>query len=247
MTELKFSKNVSQFIIALLMVSFLSGVEVAEALKVQTVAGEVIEARAMEFVKTQIPWDPETTELTLEYKGKDIVVPAGTLEMNFEVPKRGRRMGRVPVTVQIAVNNKLQKKLRLTAHVTRYSPVVKTIRPVNRGEILTAADVEVEVVPSNRIYRNAVTRLDEVVGSQAIRNIGIGRVITVNSLGRPTLVKKGDQVTLIAKSGPMKITAPGIVREKGFKDSLIQVLNIQTQKIVYGMVMDSRTVNVNFK
>lgn len=238
----KFYKSFS--IILVLALSIMAGS--ASASPTSTVTGEVIEARATEFLKARIPWDPESTEMTLVYKGKDIVVPRGALEIIFDIPGRGERMGRIPVNVKISVDNVLQKKLRLTAHVTRYSPVVKTVRPVNRGTILTAEDVKIEVVPSNRVYRNAVTTLDEVIGSQAIRNIGLGRVVTVSSLGRPTLVKKGDQVTIIAESGSMKITAPGIVREKGYKDSLVQVLNIQTQKMVYGMVMDSRTVKVNF-
>ena len=156
------------------------------------------------------------------------------------------RMGRFPVTVKITVDDILQKRLRLTAHVTHYSPVVKTLRPVNRGEILTARDVVVEIVPSNRIFRNAMTSLEDVVGNQVIRNMAMGRVVTANSLSRPALMKKGDRVIIVAESGLMKITAPGIVREKGFKDSLVQVLNIQTKKTVFGMVMDSKTVKVNF-
>ena len=140
----------------------------------------------------------------------------------------------------------MQKRLRLTAHVTHYAPVVKTLRPINRGEILTAGDVVVEVMPSNRIVRNAMTSLDDVVGNQAIRNMGIGRVVTTSAINKPTLVKKGDQVTIIAQSGAMKITAPGIVRQKGFKNSLVKVLNIQTQKTIFGMVQDAKTVKVNF-
>lgn len=228
-------------ILALLLMAF-----VANASTASTITGEALEAQAMEFVLKNIPWDPETTDVRVDYKGKDIILPAGVVDLEFDFPQRRARMGRFPVTVKISVNNILKKRLRLTAHVTHYSPVIKTIRPVNRGDILTKGDVAVEVVPSNRILRNAMTSLDDVVGNQAIRNMGMGRVITVNSLQKPTLVKKGDQVTLIAQNGAMKITAPGIVREKGFKDSLIQVLNIQTKKMVYGMVMDSKTVKVNF-
>jgi len=246
MTKLKNTGNFSPIILGILMIVFLILVGVAGASPTLTIKGEVIESRAMEFVADHIPWDPDTTEITIVYRGKDIVVPAGIVDMNFDLPSRRVRMGRFPVMVRITVDNILQKRLRLTAHVTHYSPVVKTLRPLNRGEILTAKDVAVEIVPSNRIFRNAMTSLDDVVGNQAIRNMGMGRVVTSNSLSKPVLMNKGDQVTLVVESGPMKITAPGIVREKGFKDSLVQVLNIQTKKTVFGMVMDSKTVKVNF-
>jgi flagella basal body P-ring formation protein FlgA len=238
--------GLTQIILSLMTVALLNLVGIASALEKNTIKGEVLEARAIEFITSNIPWDPDTTEIEIKYTGKDIVLPMGEIDMNFDFPKRRVHMGRFPVTVRITVNNILQKRLRLTAHVTHYAPVVKTSRPVHRGEILTEKDVVVEVMPSNRIVRNAMTSLTDVVGNQAVRNMGMGRVVTTNSLHKPTLVNKGDQVTLIAQSGAMKITAPGIAREKGYKDSLVQVLNIQTKKTVFGLVTDSKTVKVNF-
>jgi len=246
MTKLKTIGNFSHTVLAILIVASLILVGVAGASPTLTIKGEVIELRAMKFIADHIPWDPDTTEITIDYKGQDIVVPAGIVDMKFSLPSRRVRLGRFPVIAKIKVGNIFQKKLRLTAHVTHYAPVVKTLRPVNRGKILTARDVVVEIVLSNRIVRNAMTRLDDVVGNQAIRNMGMGRVVTVNSLRKPALVNKGDQVILLAESGSMKITAPGIAREKGFKNSLVQVLNIQTKKTVFGIVIDSKTVKVNF-
>jgi flagellar basal body P-ring formation protein FlgA len=59
-------------------------------------------------------------------------------------------------------------------------------------------------------------------------------------------VKKGDRVMLVVEKGSMKITVPGVVKEKGFKNSLIQVQNLQTKKTVFGQVVDPQTVKVNF-
>ena len=247
MTEIKSYVNLPKIILGLVTLAFLNLAGLASASETSTIKKEFLEARAIEFVAENIPWDPDSTEIEIEYAGQDIVVPSGEVDMNFNLPSRRVRMGRFPVTVRITVDKILQKRLRLTARVTHFAPVVKTLRRINRGEILTAGDVVVEVMPSNRIVRNAITNLDEVVGNQAVRNMGIGRVVTINSVHKPTLVKKGDRVTLIAQSGAMKITAPGIVRQKGFKDSLVEVLNVQTQKTVFGMVQDSQTVKVNFQ
>jgi flagella basal body P-ring formation protein FlgA len=238
--------NFLQIVLALIVGLLISPVGLASASETHTIKGEELQAKAIEFLEANIPWDPNTTEIEIAYRGKDIEVPRGVVDMNFDFPAQRVRMGRFPVTVRITVDKILQKRLRMMARVTHFAPVVKTLRRINRGEILTSGDVVVEVVPSNRIVRNAMTSLNDVVGNQAIRNLGMGRVITTNSINKPTLVKKGDRVTLIAVSGAMKITAPGIVRQKGFKDSLVQVLNIQTQKTVFGMVQDATTVKVNF-
>jgi len=242
-------KNIGSFLLVflgILMIAFLSQVGVVSASKTHTIKGELIASRALEFVTGHVPWEPDATEVTIDYRGKDIVVPAGIVDMSFELPSGGSRLGRFPVTVKVKVNNVLRKRFRLTANVIHYSPVVKTRRPINRGKILTEKDLMVEDVPSNRIFSNAMTSLGDVVGKQVIRNLGMGRVVTANSLSKPVLMNKGDRVTLVVERGLMKITAPGIMREKGFKESLVQVLNIQTKKIVYGMVLNSKTVKVNF-
>jgi flagella basal body P-ring formation protein FlgA len=247
MAEIKNRGKLSKFFFyGFVLAALLHPLAVAGAAKTNTIKGEALEARALEYVQANIPWDPDATEIEIDYSGPDIVVPKGEVELNFKLPVRRVRTGRIPVTVKITVNKKLAKILRLTAQVTHYSPVIKTRNRVNRGDILTEEDVVVEVIPSNRIVRNAMTQLDEVVGQQAIRNMSKGRVVTASSVHKPTLVKKGDQVTLVAEMGAMKITAPGIVRQKGFKDSLVKVLNIQTQKTVFGMVQDEKTVKVNF-
>jgi len=246
MTDLKNSGNSTPLVPGILIIAFLTLVGGAGASEASTIKGELIASRAMKFVADHVPWDPDATEVTINYRGKDIVVPTGIVDMSFELPSGGSRLGRFPVTVKIKVNHILRKRLRLMANVILNSPVVKTRRPVNRGKILTEKDVAVEVVSSNHLFRNAMTSLADVVGKQAIRNIGMGRVVTANSLSKPVLMNKGDRVTLVVESGPMKITAPGIMREKGFKESLVQVLNIQTKKIVYGMVLNSKTVKVNF-
>ena len=238
--------NHAQIVLSLMAGLFLSLYGLAFASETHTIKGDELRAKAVEFLEANIPWDPNTTEIEIAYRGKDIEVPKGEVNLNFDFPAQRVRMGRFPVTVRISVNKILKTRLRMMARVTHFAPVVKTRRRVNRGEILTNEDVVVEVVPSNRIVRNALTRLNEVVGNQVIRNLGVGKVITTSSIDKPTLVKKGDRVTLIAEIGAMKITAPGIVRQKGFKDSLVQVLNTQTKKTVFGMVQDAKTVKVNF-
>ncbi|GJL78851.1 MAG: hypothetical protein NPINA01_18400 [Nitrospinaceae bacterium] len=205
-----------------------------------------IEERALKFLKDRFPWAPETTQVVVNYEGKDVVLPPGNLEVNFYLPGRTVRLGRFPVQAKITVNKALQKRLRLTARVTQSIPLVTTRHPVNRGEILTAEDLRIEVSQSNRSFKHAVTRLEDAVGFELVRNLGAGRVITVNSLRKPPLVEKGNQVTLVAEKGSMRITAPGVVKEKGFKDSLIKVLNLQTKKMVFGQVVDSQTVKVKF-
>ena len=44
----------------------------------------------------------------------------------------------------------------------------------------------------------------------------------------------------------MKITAPGAVREEGFKNSIVQVVNLESKKTIYAEVLSANTVEVKF-
>ena len=44
----------------------------------------------------------------------------------------------------------------------------------------------------------------------------------------------------------MKITVPGILKEDGYEDSMVRVLNIESKKIIYGRLVDANTVKVSF-
>jgi flagellar basal body P-ring formation protein FlgA len=233
-------------VFGLLLVLLASGSGVARPLKGNSLKPAQIEAEARRFVEEQIPWDPEMTEVTIDYKGKVLILPTGNLGIDFSLQGRKVRPGRFTLLTKISVDGVLQKKLRLGVTVERSIVLVKTSRRVRRGEILTEQDVELEVMKSNRRFRNAISSLDDVVGYEAAHSMGAGRVVTINALRKPPLVNKGDRVTLLVQRGPLKITAFGMVKEKGFKDSLVQVLNLQTKKTVYGQVVDQQTVMVNF-
>lgn len=233
-------------VLGMLFVLFTSGMGMARPLENVSLKSQEIKERALLFLEERMPWDPETTEVVIDYAGRDIVLPTGELEVNFSLPGRTARLGRFPLQAKIMVNNVFQKRLRLIAKVERSIALVRTSRRIKRGEILTEGDVVLEISKSNRSFKTAITSLEDAVGFEAVHGIGAGRVVTVNSLRKPPLVEKGDRVTLVVEKGSLKITAPGVVREKGFENSLIQVLNLQTKKMVFGKVMDPQTVKVNF-
>ena len=44
----------------------------------------------------------------------------------------------------------------------------------------------------------------------------------------------------------MTITTPGILKEDGYEDAMVRVLNMESKKIIYGRLIDSNTVKVTF-
>lgn len=223
-----------------------SEVKSVRAMDGQILPVEKIKQGALEYVSSQIPWSQEDVDLNINYKGGDISLPSGKISLQYKIPGKTIRPGRVPLTADVLVNRKFQKRLRLNASILVYHEVIKVTRPVRRHEILKEEDLSVERVKLDRMNNGLVTRMEDAVGHKLTHHLGKGQPVTMRVIQKPALVDNGDRVLLIAERGPMKITVPGIVKEPGFKGNLVRVENTASKKIVYGRVVDENFVRVNF-
>ena len=213
----------------------------------QTVKVEEIERRGTEFLWKKISEEEENFEVAAKFHGIDITVPDGKIEYEFEIIGRNRLKSRViPLVLNIKIDRKLQRKIWLTSEVKFFKEVLKTTRQLQRGAVITSKDIELTEVDALRVGQRTFVNPKEVIGLMMVRNIRRGNILKIEMVRKPAVVKRGDRVIITAKMGPMKITTPGIVKEKGFKGSMIRVQNIQSKKEVYARVIDSKTVEVNF-
>ena len=81
------------------------------------------------------------------------------------------------------------------------------VRPVARGEVLAAADFERASVPAATARFSL--RGADAVGKEARRALALGATVRASDIGPPILVRRGEGVTLMMRSGRLTITAPG--------------------------------------
>jgi flagella basal body P-ring formation protein FlgA len=185
-------------------------------------------------------------EIEINYEAKDMELPEGSLLLDFGKPNNSKRIGRIPLTLMVKVDGKFIRRLRVTAKVAVYQDVVKTVNSLQRGNVIGASDVVMERTRSERILKDIPTTLDKVIGQAATRNLQNGKIVKFRDLKKVPTVKRGSRVIILARKGSVKITAPGTVREDGFKNSIVQVINLETKKMVYAEVINENTVEVRF-
>lgn len=242
------SKNNSIFnsIIYLGLSIFLFLGNIATASESQVVTVEEIENGAMEKIASILPWERKSLEINVYYKGDDIILPPGKKELVYKVGGNNQRAGRIPVTLQIKVNENFYKRIRINSRVLVSQNVVKTTRSIRKGEKISSDNIVMETIQTERPWKNALRSTDQALGYEASRNMPVGKIIISKFLKKPALVNRGDKILILAQKGSMKITAPGILKEDGFKGAMVQVLNIESKKIIYGRVVDANTVKVSF-
>ena len=216
------------------------------ASETQILKADEIEENAMDHLVKTLPWDKESLEINVYYQGKDITLPPGKKELIYKIMGSSQRAGRIPMYLEIRINDQFQKRIQFNTKVLVSQKVIKTIRAVRRGEILSKDEIRAETIKTERPSKNAITNMDYALGYEASRSLSIGQILVPNFIKRPALGNRGDKILITAQKGGMIITTAGILKEDGYKDAMVRVLNIESKKIIYGRLVDSNTVKVNF-
>lgn len=216
------------------------------ASETQILKVDEIEKSAVDHLVKALPWDKESLEINVYYQGKDITLPSGKKDLIYKIMGSSQRAGRVPMILEIRINDQFQKRIRLNTKVLVSQQVIKTKRAVKRGEILSNDEIRVETVQTERPSQNAITNIDHALGYEAARNLPVGKILIPNFIKRPALGNRGDKILIMAQKGGMTITTPGILKEDGYENAMVRVLNIESKKVIYGRLVDSNTVKVRF-
>jgi flagella basal body P-ring formation protein FlgA len=199
-----------------------------------------------QYITYHMPWNPETATITkLSVSGADDLA-TGKLTYRIATPRHTDFLGNVALAVHLDLDGKPYRKLWAKAYVKVVAPVVVTQKALGRFEIIKPGDVQLVAMDLTRVPSNAARKLDQVVGRRTTRSIYPQSVVCVEHTEIPPAVFKGDYVTIVAENKTLKITAPGITQEKGRPGERIKVVNVQSKKTVYALVVDSSTVKVEF-
>jgi flagellar basal body P-ring formation protein FlgA len=216
------------------------------ASEMQIIKAIEIENGAIDHLIKELPWNKESLEINIYNKEKDIVLPPGKKELIYKIMGSSQRAGRIPMILEIRVDDQFKKRIRINTKVLVSQKVVKTVRAVRRGEILSKDEIKLETIQTERPLKHAITNINFALGYEATRDISIGKLLIPNFIKRPALGNRGDKILIMAQKGGMTITTTGILKEDGYEDAMVRVLNMESKKIIYGRLVDSNTVKVKF-
>ena len=219
---------------------------ISSAAEKQILTAEEIKQGATNFLFSTLPWEKEKLEIEIFYHGGKITLPSGEKFLIYKGRGGTKNVGRIPITLEIKVDGIFQKRIGINSRVIVSQEVVKTTRQIKKGEIFTTDNIHIETIKTERLLGNTMKNIKDVLGYEAVNYLPNGRPLLRRSMKKPALGSKGNKIMILAQRGGMKITTPGILKEDGYKDAMVQVLNIESKKIIYGRLVDSNTVKVNF-
>jgi len=151
----------------------------------------------------------------------------------------GRRQ--FQVTVQ-----KLDESVRfaIEAEVAAAPPVVVSIESLPRGALVQATDVALVRLAPEEGRTEGLHSLEEVVGKETTRAIPKGKVVAADWVRSPLLVRRGDVVTVSARSGGVCVRTTARARDDGSLGDLVAVESPADRSTYYARVVRPREVEV---
>lgn len=125
------------------------------------------------------------------------------------------------------------------------APILVLRRALSRRSPVDPADVELQTRRMPGLASAFVSDTSILAGRRLRRALPAGTPLTADVLAPDVLVHRGQQVTLLASSGPFEIRAQGQALSDGSQNQRIRVQNVTSRKIVEGVIEDSSTVRVD--
>jgi flagellar basal body P-ring formation protein FlgA len=191
--------------------------------------------------------DERKTVKIREIQGIDpIMVPPGDLSWEVKAPVQFSQGGHIPVSLILWAERQKVREVRAQARLEVFADVVVAKNSLRRHQIVEEKDVHLLNRNITQQAADVATDLEEVLGKRVTLSVNAQEVLRRSMVEVPPLVKKGDRVTLVVENVNFKITCIGEVKEEGRAGDRIKVTNISSKREVYGQVLDSQTVLVDF-
>jgi flagella basal body P-ring formation protein FlgA len=177
----------------------------------------------------------------------DAVLPKG--KVSWKVTLMGDHLvsgGARTYAVRAIIDNRQVWKSAVRVRQKIYRQVVVAKRPIRRYQNITAADLTLvrKNISANRADPY-LTSIKEATGRLARRPIGKYESLHTGLLQMPADVPEGGRVTMIYESGTLVLRVPGVAMVHGRTGQFIPVRNLESGKIVHGILQADDTVRVN--
>ena len=117
-------------------------------------------------------------------------------------------------------------------------------QPLPRGHILTAADLVADVRDVSQMTRSYVSEQKTLLGQRLKLSILAGRVISLELVEADSVIRRGQTVTLAVATDAMSIQMAGKALSDGALNQRIRVENLNSGRIVEGIVRSRELVEV---
>ena len=182
------------------------------------------------------------TQIKLGHLDKRLKLQACTQPLQTYLAPGAKAVGKT--TVGVRCEGTRSWALYVPATINIFSTVYKTAHGLPRGHIIRDRDIEQTEHNLAQLNYGYFTDKSKLIGMQTRRRLSQGRVITPNQVKPPLLIKRGEQVALVSRSGLFTVRMNGKAMMDGAYGDRIRVKNSSSSRIIEGKVSQSGVVMI---
>ncbi len=186
-----------------------------------------------------------TYQLEVTSRDEDVFVATG-IDPRIEVTRLSfnRRSGRFSAQVALAAGTGTPP-VTVTGRAVEVRPVVMFVRPLARGEVVRAEDIEQRQVAIRNLHATAIVDAAAVVGLAARRQLRPGQPLLSRDFERPRIVERGAVLTVTHEAPGLTISVRARALEAGALGDTIRVQNLQSNRIIECIVIAPNLVKTS--
>ena len=181
--------------------------------------------------------DPDLTELSFDAPLQDINLPTGmaaTLRLDrWSYDPISRRF---TATLAAPAEGAARRMVTVAGSVDAMALVPVPMRRIAQGDVVGPSDLDWQRVRADRVPRGAGREEEAVLGMAARRVLMPGTLIREQDVAPPVLVERRANVIVVLETGDMTLTMQGRALDAGALGDQVRVENLQSKRIVEGVV-----------
>lgn len=185
---------------------------------------------------------PGPAELTADSPDPRLRLAACDRPLTSVAPGNGVRSARL--TAEVRCQGTQPWRLYLPVRVTSTRPVVVTTRALARDTVLAPGDVRLAQLAPGAAHVGTLADPANAIGRRLRRPVDEGQTITTGLIAAPTLVRRGQQVSVEAKAGSLKVRMAGTALKDGALGDIIDVESSSSGRKVEAVVRSAKSVEV---
>jgi len=210
----------------------------------QTVQAEQLKTVSLEAIRQLLGPAADSGNITIDLIGevRDLMVSEGIVKLSATLPSGVHYAALTTVVIRVDIQDRSPVTTVLNYDVRLYRNIIIAGKDIGAHELITPEALHLERLEVGRLSAGYFTDFAEIAGYAAKRPLAPGMIITKSMLEKPVLIQRGAMVAILAKAGPLQVTAQGEALQDGRNGQLIRVRNIESRKIILAQIVDSDTV-----
>lgn len=155
----------------------------------------------------------------------------------------GGRLGNIS-SVGIRCQKPKPWSLYIPMRVKVFMPVITASHPLLPGSRINPNDFQTIEMDVASLPAGYLSSPEQVLNKILKRPLGMGAVFSPEVISTAPLIRRGEQVILLAETAGMQIRASGKALTDGAEGAVIQVRNLSSQRIIEGVVTSAGIVKI---